>query len=82
MGQKISTAVIAVASPTPISCRSGLDPKLPPLFTVLKISREPDGVATVTLMRAPMAARLDFVPSSFSFNQRLVLPGLRNSALR
>ena len=52
-----------------------------PLDTVEKISRVPAPLSTTSLTRAPMAARLDSLPSSLSLMKWFLLPGFWNNAV-
>src|SRR5688572_27182373 len=79
VGQNSSISTARLPRPSPICCCSGDAPNEPPLLTVLWIVRlAPPASSTVTVVRAPIAARFVLTPVSRRPSQSLPCPGLSN----
>ena len=74
VGQWISRSATRSALASPIVCWRGFAPQLLPDETCRWIVKGCSPAVT-TLIRAPMAARLDFWPISFTVSQSFLCPG-------
>ena len=80
-GHRISSLSITDAAPRPMCCRSGLAPKLPPLFTHRNTDLFVPASSISARIRAPMAERFESPPTSWTMIQPFPVPGFSNTAL-